>query len=297
MKENKKIICFLVIGILLGFVAGLLTTNLITSMQTEDTNAEEKKGETQKEVTKSNEGNSKIEEKVIAIDELALKYGVKLNDEEIYDFIHSSSNLSGWQSDNLDGAMFNETISDEYKLFYTLSRIFSSIYNESGSYSGELVSIRKDTIEQLAKQIFADFKFPEKITKDAWYAGTHDVICDDTKCVFIANTFSILGPAQSGYEGPITKEDNKYIVKPICVEFENDKYLDNEDDVLADIILKDKHNGKTIKILKQQKLNSLENKEDERNLYYNALSKYYTNIETYTYEFNEENVLLSVKKS
>lgn len=290
MKENKKIICFLVIGILLGFVAGLLTTNLITSMKNDDTKIEEKTEE-----SKENEQNYK--ENVIALDDILLNRDIHLSEEEIYDFIHSSSNLSGWQSENLDGAMFNETISDEYKLFYTLNRIFSSIYNESGSYSGELVSIRKDTIEQLAKQIFKDFKFPEKITKDAWYAGTHDVTCDDTKCVFIANTFSILGPAQSGYEGPITKEDNKYIVKPICIEFENDKYLDNEDDVLTDIILKDKHNGKTIKILKQQKLNSLENKEDERNLYYNALSKYYTNIETYTYEFNEENVLLSVKKT
>lgn len=293
MEGRRKTAITLLFGALIGIYIGIELPSLITEFKSIINTEEKSKEETKEKDTNTIDNN----ETITALDDLVLKNDIHLKEEEIYDFIHSSSNLSGWQSENFNGAMFNEEISNEFKLFYTLNRVFGYVYQTNDIYSGELVSLKKDTIEILAKQLFLEYEFPEKITKDAWYAGTHDVICDDTKCVFISDTFSILGPAQNEYEGPITKEDTKYIVRPICIEFENEKFLDNEDDMLVDIVLKDRHNGNTIKTLEQQKLSSIENEEDERNLYYKSLSKYYTNIDTYTYEFNEDNVLVSVKKA
>lgn len=291
MKENKKAILFLIIGILIGLIIGIITSNVITK--------ESPKPDT-KEEQKNDEPEIKEEEddKTITFDNLFASMDISLNDDEIIDFIHSTS-TSEFQSDNLTGNMFQEEISDEFKVIYTISRATWKAFDVNETFMasnyGTKVNLKKSTIEKLAKQVFNDVTIPEKITKDSKYGGIYDISCSEDNCTYSYTTFGLVAPVLSGYEAPLTKEGNNYIVKPIFIEYENE--TDSNNEIIADIILKDRHDGKVIKTLKQQKLSTLESEEEPRNPYYNSLSKYYTNLPTYTYEFNEENVLLSVKKS
>lgn len=293
MKENKKAILFLIIGILIGLIIGIITSNVITKDSPKTDTKEEQKND-EPEIKEDEE------DKTITFDNLFASMDISLNDDEILDFINSTS-TSGFQSDNLTGNMFQEEISNEFKVIYTISRATWKAFDENETFMasnyGTKVNLKKSTIEKLAKQIFTDVTLPAEITKDSKYGGIFDISCSEDICTYSYTTFGLVAPVISGFEAPLTKEGNSYKVKPIYIEYEKITPLDDNDDIMADIILKDRHDGKIIKTLKQQKLSAIENKEDSRNPYYNSLSKYYTNIPTYTYEFNEENVLLSVKKS
>ncbi len=289
---NVKTIIIIAIGII-AFIAGIIVGfNSVNKDENKDKPKEEIKEE------EKNESEEKEEER--KIEKLFLDLDIHLKDEELDGFITSSSNAQA-SSENLIGAMFNTNITDEYKLVYILSRTtwlaFDENYDLMESRYNTKVTLKKTTIEKLAKQVFNEFAFPTNLSKSNWMGGITEISCNDKECTYLYSTFGIISLDYKGYmTNKIEKKDNKVVVSPIYVNYSCEEILDDTNNkIKGNVILKDNYNGTLIKELNNHTFNT--NMDENDNREYEEFSKYYSNITKYTYIFNEENVLLSIENS
>ncbi len=300
MTKKSKIL-FFVLGLLLGLVIGILSVNIYDKVTEEkieekEINNNSKDNNEEENIDKDNAEN---EENVDGNDEKNIdayfsNLNIKYNDDELNQLINTSSYKEA-VSDNFIGAMFATNISDEYKLYVTLNRAINIATKTESEYTEAIynndIKLNKETIEKLGKQIFQDFKIPEKISKDSRVYGVTSFTCDGNICTFDFSTFGLQGPTPNGYvTEKIVKKDNKVTVTPIYAEYEYEA-IEPDKESPVNITIKESINGKVIKELKNHKINIF-NSED----IHNSLKQYNPNRTTYTYHFNDNNVLIKVDK-
>lgn len=234
----------------------------------------------------------------VSLDNIFNKLDISLKDEEINDFVASSSCYACMDT-ALVGAMFNEEISPEYKLIYTLNRatwqafeIDEKTMSENYDY---IVSVKRKTIEKLGKKIFKDFIIPKKLNKKYSYYGLKDLVCMEESCYYSYSTFGITGHVINGYESKIVDSNNGIkTAQAFYITYGTSIKENMELETLtADVTL-----SETIDSTPIAKYDSYvfkyETGPDTTNIF-DEFSKYYQNIPTYEYYF-DNNILSKVIK-
>lgn len=279
MKEKKRIIFTILVLILVIGVAAIYDSwNIKKSPSTK-----EEQEVPEKEIYRG----------ATSIDEVMSQVELKIDENTKKELIESSS-CKACMSSDLVGAMFNESISEKYKLLYVLNESTFAAFDYDYEFMTEnydfIVSVKKETIEKLGKTIFKEFTIPEKIEENTWYMGISHVDCPNDTCYYQYNTFGLTGSLLEGYETNLQIEGNKIIAKTIYIEYQETSQKD-EEGITANVIVKDRYQGTTKKEWKDYTFPY----QEELNLY-DVFSKDIENPETYIYEFNENNRLVSVTK-
>ena len=301
-KNNKGIIIIVFILILILAIGGPLIAYKILL---DETPTNEKTPIIEEETDEQDEedddyGDITIPEEIpdSQLDQIFKKLVFTQDNEAKLDLIDSSS-CPNCMSENLLGAMINENISDEYKLVYTLSKAtwqaFDEEYDLMESNYNNKVTIKKETIEKLANQIFADFKFPTSITKDTWYYGIYDITCTTETCSYSYSTFGAIGVMREGYLLKTNETINLIEAQVIYLEVEDAKMSETDDNkVVGNFKLYQTHNGVLVTELKDFEIEPSSSEHDTKE--FDTFSKYFSKIDTYKYGFDKENRLKTVTK-
>lgn len=301
-KSNKGVIIIVFIIILILAIGGPLIaykTLLDETPSNEKTPViEEEQEEPEEEEEEHTEVTIPEEIPDSQLDIIFKKIVFTQNNEAKLDLIDSSS-CPKCMSDNLLGAMINENISDEYKLIYTLSKAtwqaFDEEYNLMESNYNNKVTVKKETIEKLANQIFAEFKFPTSIAKDTWYYGIYDITCTTETCSYSYSTFGAIGVMDEGYLIKTNETINLIEAQVIYLEVEDVKMSEtNDNKVVGNFKLYQKHNSELITELKDFEMEPSSSEYETKE--YDTFSPYFSKIDTYKYGFDKENRLKSVTK-
>lgn len=233
----------------------------------------------------------------VSLDSIFNKLDISLAPEEIPEFIDSSSCPTCMHND-LVGDMLNEQISDEFKLIYILNRAtwkaFEVDENTMTDNYGFIVSVERNTIKKLAKQVFDSITIPQKLQDDYYYYGINDIVCMEESCYYTYTPFGLTGHVVDGYEVKTTFDGTTATVNAIYIEYGQTKNENIELETLTTSVkLKDYHEGKTINEYEEYTF-KYETSETSTNIY-DEFSKYYTAIPTYEYKF-ENNILKSIIK-
>lgn len=234
----------------------------------------------------------------VSLDSIFSNLDISLTDEEIPDFIDSSS-ISGVTHTKFIGAMLNEEISNEYKLIYTINRATWMAFNVDSTKMennyGYIVSVKKDNLKKLATQIFTDFEIPENLQKGYYYLGINDLVCMKESCYYTYHTFGLTGHVFNGYEIKTIYNDNIATAQALYIEYGTSISLnDNLEALTTSVTLKDSYDGK--KISSYQSYTFKYETSPYTTYIFDEFSQYYEDIPTYEYTFDNNNVLLKVEE-
>lgn len=295
IQEKKKkpkfiiiIVCFLISVLLVSGIA--IAMNELTNNEEPKTDIKEEKEENKEETDEEKEEKEEAEEQpeILEMDDYFLNYDLKLTEDDRIRLINSTSIIG--TSDDFIGAMFQEEISDEYKLYYTLSTFtYAIMEKENLMIYDDTLSLKNSTIEQAAKKIFVDFKMPTKSNEKEFLGGLYRVKVGKETTTFSATTFGITAPFFSGYKAQSEINGNVITVKPIYVEGEVSD-SSTEEILYLNVTLYDPDTKEKITEIKDYNANGDVASE------YNDFSKYYEKIDTYKYTFTDDNRLQSVEK-
>lgn len=234
----------------------------------------------------------------VSLDSIFSNLDISLTDEEIPDFIDSSSD-PGVMHSKFIGAMLNEEISNEYKLIYTINRATWMAFDVNSTKMennyGYIVSVKKDNLKKLATQIFTDFEIPETLQKGYYYLGINDLVCMEESCYYTYNTFGLTGHVFNGYEIKTIYNDNIATAQALYIEYGTSTSLnDNLGTLTTSVTLKDSYDGK--KISSYQNYTFKYETSPYTTYIFDEFSQYYEDIPTYEYTFDNNNVLLKVQE-
>lgn len=222
---------------------------------------------------------------------LSLEY--KLDDS--YVFINSSNNS---MISTYVGAMYSESISDEYKVVYTLNKMFYDnenlyelVYSSVDNKNDEdpfntTFELSYETINTLIGKVFADSEIDKdfKTTEDMKFEQIEYVTCDNGICEVGVQTELGSYGFTSGYLTNLVSETyneengyTEYIVSTYYIESTSDEDLYK---------LYDKKDGNLVKPVKVNAPYILE---------YDTFKEYFKDVLEYKYLFNEEGLLVSVE--
>lgn len=278
------IIC-LVIGGFLGVYITFDNGEKFCENLVQDTDNEQK-AEDEDIVAYDKDGNVVM---IKDFDKYFLSLGVKLEDNLSFIMSSNSTMLSSYT-----GAMYNDEISDEYKVVYTLNRIFyenENLYNlinetlDSDS-SNITFELKYETINSLIGDIFVDSEIDKdfETTKDMYHEAILSVSCDDGLCnvevqtglggvgvysEYLTNLVSETYNEETGY--------TEYVVSTYYIETTSDEDLYK---------LYDKKDGTLVKSVKVEAPYILE---------YDAFKEHFNDISQYKYSFDENGLLVSVE--
>lgn len=278
------IIC-LVIGGFLGVYITFDNGEKFCENLVQDTDNEQK-AEDEDIVAYDKDGNVVM---IKDFDKYFLSLGVKLEDNLSFIMSSNSTMLSSYT-----GAMYNDEISDEYKVVYTLNRIFyenENLYNlinetlDSDS-SNITFELKYETINSLIGDIFVDSEIDKdfETTKDMYHEAILSVSCDDGLCnvevqtglggvgvysEYLTNLVSETYNEETGY--------TEYVVSTYYIETTSDENLYK---------LYDKKDGTLVKSVKVEAPYILE---------YDAFKEHFNDISQYKYSFDENGLLVSVE--
>lgn len=278
------IIC-LVIGGFLGVYITFDNGEKFCENLVQDTDNEQK-AEDEDIVAYDKDGNVVM---IKDFDKYFLSLGVKLEDNLSFIMSSNSTMLSSYT-----GAMYNDEISDEYKVVYTLNRIFyenENLYNlinetlDSDS-SNITFELKYETINSLIGDIFVDSEIDKdfETTKDMYHEAILSVSCDDGLCnvevqtglggvgvysEYLTNLVSETYNEETGY--------TEYVVSTYYIETTSDEDLYK---------LYDKKDGTLVKSVKVEAPYILE---------YDAFKEHFKDISQYKYSFDEDGLLVSVE--
>lgn len=223
-------------------------------------------------------------------DKYFLSLGIKLEDSFSFIISSNSTMLSSYA-----GAMYDVEISDEYKVVYTLNRIFyenENLYNliddslDKNDSNNIIFKLKYETINSLIGDVFVDSAIEKdfETTKGMYYESILSVSCDDGLCnievqtglegdgiysEYLTNLVSETYNEETGY--------TEYVVNTYYIETTSDEDLYK---------LYDKKDGVLIKSVKVEAPYVLE---------YDAFKEYFKEISQYKYSFNDEGLLVSVE--
>lgn len=234
------------------------------------------------------------------IDKIIQNNNFQINNEDKINLINSS-NTKGYMSDEFLGEMFKEKISNEYKLYYTISFLHQKMNEESLYYYGNTSNkkIKKETLLKYAKMLFDEVDIPENINKNLHYKFNYNLTCYQEICTYNSEVTGLTGTVLDGYETNIHDKETESIVDVFYIEYNNSNIDENDSNFLhTNIIIKDKHNGKTITTLENYKLQVGFDTEEEanENSLFNELSKNIEESPRYIFKFDDKNTLLSVEQ-
>lgn len=278
------IIC-LVIGGFLGVYITFDNGEKFCENLVQDTDNEQK-AEDEDIVAYDKDGNVVM---IKDFDKYFLSLGVKLEDNLSFIMSSNSTMFSSYT-----GAMYNDEISDEYKVVYTLNRIFyenENLYNlinetlDSDS-SNITFELKYETINSLIGDIFVDSEIDKdfETTKDMYHEAILSVSCDDGLCnvevqtglggvgvysEYLTNLVSETYNEETGY--------TEYVVSTYYIETTSDEDLYK---------LYDKKDGTLVKSVKVEAPYILE---------YDAFKEHFNDISQYKYSFDENGLLVSVE--
>ena len=278
------IIC-LVIGGFLGVYITFDNGEKFCENLVQDTDNEQK-AEDEDIVAYDKDGNVVM---IKDFDKYFLSLGVKLEDNLSFIMSSNSTMLSSYT-----GAMYNDEISDEYKVVYTLNRIFyenENLYNlinetlDSDS-SNITFELKYETINSLIGDIFVDSEIDKdfETTKDMYHEAILSVSCDDGLCnvevqtglggvgvysEYLTNLVSETYNEETGY--------TEYVVSTYYIETTSDEDLYK---------LYDKKDGTLVKSVKVEAPYFLD---------YDAFKEHFNDISQYKYSFDEDGLLVSVE--
>ena len=278
------IIC-LVIGGFLGVYITFDNGEKFCENLVQDTDNEQK-AEDEDIVAYDKDGNVVM---IKDFDKYFLSLGVKLEDNLSFIMSSNSTMLSSYT-----GAMYNDEISDEYKVVYTLNRIFyenENLYNlinetlDSDS-SNITFELKYETINSLIGDIFVDSEIDKdfETTKDMYHEAILSVSCNDGLCnvevqtglggvgvysEYLTNLVSETYNEETGY--------TEYVVSTYYIETTSDENLYK---------LYDKKDGTLVKSVKVEAPYILE---------YDAFKEHFNDISQYKYSFDENGLLVSVE--
>ena len=278
------IIC-LVIGGFLGVYITFDNGEKFCEKLVQDTNNEQK-AEDEDIVAYDKDGNVVM---IKDFDKYFLSLGVKLEDNLSFIMSSNSTMFSSYT-----GAMYNDEISDEYKVVYTLNRIFyenENLYNlinetlDSDS-SNITFELKYETINSLIGDVFVDSEIDKdfETTKDMYHEAILSVSCDDGLCTvevqtglggvgvyseYLTNLVSESYNEETGY--------TEYVVSTYYIETTSDEDLYK---------LYDKKDGTLVKSVKVEAPYILE---------YDAFKENFKDISQYKYSFDEDGLLVSVE--
>ena len=232
------------------------------------------------------------------LDSIFENIDISLNTEEIPSFLDSSSIPSCMQS-TLVGAMFKDEISNEYKIIYSVNRATWIAFNYDETTMSEnygyIVSLKKETVEKLVKQIFKDVTIPEKFTTKYSYYGIEDFICKKDNCYYTYIPFGITGDVITGYETKTTIIDNIATLNYFYIQYGNSLTTNEEiGTITTNISLSNTHTSKELISLKEYTF--YPETSPDSTIIFDTFSPYFESLPTYEYTFDENNVLISVKK-
>lgn len=290
--ENKTIKIIALIAMLIIAIGGpILSYKQQEKIRTEEQERYEDYIEDNHEDEEYEEEDKEPEEVITYLDPLVKNLKLTITDQDKINLI-KSTDCELCVSDVLLAEMYNNEISDNYKLIYTasiLTRYIDETHTD-GLYVGEM-SIKQDTLLSFAKQIWGDVEVPELFNINLFYYGIHSLSCEYGTCTFGRDTFGVTGVTQfNGYETKTTIEGNKIKANTVFIVSEFVEHREEDDKYIFDIKIYDKKDGKLIKEIK-----SYEEKDD----YVDAFEEFEINtknLTTYTYTFDEENRLVSVER-
>lgn len=223
-------------------------------------------------------------------DKYFLSLGVKLEDN--FSFIISSNSTF---SSSYVGAMYDENISDEYKVLYTLNRMFydnSSLYDlvyssvdnkNDEDMLNTSFKLKYETINTLIGSVFVDSEIDKdfKTTDGMYYEQITSVNCDNGICEVEVQTELEEDGLYSSYLTALISESvneetgyTEYVVSSYYIESTSDENL---------FKLYDKKDGTLIKSVKIT---------DSINLEFDSFKEYFDEFITYKYIFNEDGLYL-----
>lgn len=303
-KEEKNsstkifiIVFILIMSIILmvGVALAVKVTNDKKENKTEtkeEMKSEDKKEDNKKEEEKEEE---KEETQQLVMDDYFLNHNLNLTAEDRITLINDT-NAKGW-IDKLHGAAFKTPLSDEFKLYYTLSKYTFAIVNEMPSdIYGTTLEIKITTIEKSAKNIFTEFTMPTNIDKTIFYKGLSNLECNEEKCTYDITTAGIEAPFINGYMTKPEINGNVITVKPIYVICEKAEEVTNQDELELDLTLYDTTTLKPIKEVKNFIPLDGSTEEEYNAKNYDALVNNYETLETFKYTFTDDFKLISVEK-
>lgn len=283
MKKSNTIIILIVFICIFISILGIYHLSKTTFEATAITSSSEEEYE---EVT--------IYSSATPLDSVYEKLDISLSTEEIPEFLDSSS-CTKCMGNNLLGSMFNENISNEYKIMYIINRATSMAfsYDEEtmSSNYGYIVSLKKTTIEKLARQIFNDIAIPEKYSNKYNYYTIEDFTCKKENCYYNYVPFKLTNPVITGYETKTYFKNNIATLNYFYIKYNEKIEVNNElGTIKTNIYLYDEYNGQEITKFEDYTFYS------ESTNIFDTFSSFYESLPTYEYTFNEKNVLISVKK-
>lgn len=222
-------------------------------------------------------------------DKYFLSLGVKLEDNLSFIMSSNSTMFSSYT-----GAMYNDEISDEYKVVYTLNRIFyenENLYNlinetldsDSTNITFEL---KYETINSLIGDVFVDSEIDKdfETTKDMYHEAILSVSCNDGLCnVEVQTGLGGVGVYSEYLTNLVSETYNEdtgyteYVVSTYYIETTSDEDLYK---------LYDKKDGTLVKSVKVEAPYILE---------YDAFKEHFKDISEYMYSFDEDGLLVSVE--
>lgn len=279
-KKGKTLpIIITLILILLLAGGGFLATQLL--------NKEESKTEQKEESKEEIEESEKTDVLVMDEEFLGVKYTLTSEDR---DELLNSTNTKGW-SGTFDGAMYETTLSNEFKLFYTLNRYtFDNEELLQTEPYDKFIELKASTIETMAKTFFTDFTIPTNITEEMQYRGIYNVECTKEKCIYQVTTSSLIAPWSNGYMTKPEVNGNTVTVKPIYTLADIAANPTNTEILELDLALFDTATMEKIKDITNY-VSAGSNEQD-----YDILVANYTTLETYKYTFTDDFKLVSIEK-
>lgn len=229
------------------------------------------------------------------LDDIYEKLDISLSINEIPTFLDSSS-CTDCMDLSLLGAIFTEKIPEEYKIIYAVSRATSKAFTNnketmSDNY-GYLVSLKKSTIILLAKQIFKEVTIPDNYSTKYNYYNIENFVCKKDTCYYNYIPFTKDITFMNGYKTKIIVQNNLAILNYLYINY---NHITEEQNILnSNIYLYDTYNGKEIEKVENYTFYNTSNLNNQN--IFNIFSHYYDYLPSYEYTFNENNILISVKK-
>lgn len=289
--ENKTIKIIALISMLIIAIGGpILSYKQQEKIRTEEQERYEDYIEDNHEDEEYEEEDKEPEDVITYLDPLVKNIKFTITEQDKINLI-KSTDCELCVSDVLLAEMYNDEISDNYKLIYTASLLTRYIEEtHTGLYAGEM-SIKQDTLLSFAKQIWGEVEVPELFNINLFYYGIHSLSCEYGTCTFGRDTFGVTGVTQfNGYETKTIVEGNKIKANTVFIVSEFVEHREEDDKYIFDIKIYDKKDGKLIKEVK-----SYEEKDD----YVDAFEEFEIDtkdLTTYIYTFDKENRLVSAER-
>lgn len=309
-KSNKKLIIVLYIIILIIAVGGPLIA-ISEQLRNNQSEVEKPNNDDDQEIdedTPTEEDTPTLEEEpqeeleefedYIDIDKLLKDLKIEVTNEDKLKLVESS-NTKGFMSDEFLGEMYKEKISDQYKLQYTIYFLHNKMNEAEIDYHGDNANkkISKSTLLKYAKMLFNEVEIPETLNSKLHYAFNFNFTCHKEVCTYTSEVTGLTGIVSEGFESYIYDREEQVIVDAYYVEYDNEEFKNNDFNyVYADITLKDKFDGKILKVLNDYKLQiSSDDDYFDPGEIFRTLGAEIDEIPRYIFKFSEKNVLLSVE--